>query len=180
VHSHQSTFRVAGLALKGQGAQPTGGNEGGSADSERALYRPYEWCVERRRSEAPEEGEKPNQPEKRGEVKRVHRSGLRGELFDKPVDGLPRPGITVENGPDFADRVQHRGVILAAEGPADLGERGVGELPRQIHGDLTGEGHHFRPILGLQLGELDAEEFGNLPLNQLDRSSWVRSFPAMN
>jgi hypothetical protein len=95
-------------------------------------------------------------------------------------DGLPRPGITVENGPDFADRVQHRGVILAAEGPADLGERGVGELPRQIHGDLTGEGHRFRPILGLQLGELDAEEFGNLPLNQLDRSSWVRSFPAMN
>ena len=60
-------------------------------------------------------------------------------------------------------------MILAAERAADLGERGVGELPRKKHGDLTREGHGFRPILGPHLGELDPEDFGNLPLYQLDR-----------
>jgi len=28
------------------------------------------------------------------------------ELFDEPVDGLPQPGIIVEQGLDLADRVQ--------------------------------------------------------------------------
>jgi hypothetical protein len=34
--------------------------------------------------------------------------------------------------------MEHGRVVLATEGPADLGERGVGEV---AHGDLTGKGH---------------------------------------
>src|SRR5206468_549710 len=104
-------------------------------------------------------------------VNRAQRSGSQGETLREPVNGLAQRGIFAKQGLDLADRVQDRGVIHAAEGAADLGERGVGELPRQIHGDLTREGHRFRPILGLQLGELEPETFGNLPLDQLDRDA---------
>jgi len=99
----------------------------------------------------------------------VQRSGSQGEPFDEPVDGLPQRGIFAKKDLDLADRVQDRCVICAAEGAADLGERGMGELPRKMHGDLTRKGHGFRPILGVQLGERDPEELGNLPLYQLDR-----------
>ncbi len=54
-------------------------------------------------------------------------------------------------------------MILATEGVADLGERLVRELPRKMHRDLTREGHGFRPVLGLQIGELD------LPVEKYDR-----------
>src|SRR5437899_9907759 len=37
------------------------------------------------------------------------------------------------------------------EGPDDLGERGVGEVARQIHGDLTGKGHRLGAILGFEI-----------------------------
>ena len=60
-------------------------------------------------------------------------------------------------------------MVLAAEGTADVGERSVRELPRQIHRDLARQGHGFRAVPGLQVGERDAEEFRDLALDQLDR-----------
>src|SRR5437899_5620707 len=96
-------------------------------------------------------------PEVRGRARGRISSGSQGELLDEPVDGLPQRRIFAQKGLDLADRVQDRCVILTAEGAADLGKRGVSELPRKIHGDLTRKGHGFRPLLGLQLGELDPE-----------------------
>ena len=40
----------------------------------------------------------------------------------------------------FVDRVQDGGVVLAAEGAADLGQGGVGELAGEVHGHLPREG----------------------------------------
>src|SRR5712692_3592951 len=65
--------------------------------------------------------------------------------------------------------MQDSRMVLAAEGTADVGERSVRELPRKIHRDLTRKGHGFRAVLGLQVGERDAEEFRDLALDQLDR-----------
>src|SRR5438034_3617924 len=62
--------------------------------------------------------------------------------------------------------MQDRRMVLAAEGTADVGERSVRELPRQIHRDLTRKGHGFRAVPGLQVGERDAEEFRDLALDQ--------------
>ena len=44
---------------------------------------------------------------------------------------------------EFADLlvgVHHRGVVAVAEQLADLGQRQIGELAAQVHGDLSGGG----------------------------------------
>src|SRR5712692_8638923 len=46
---------------------------------------------------------------------------------------------------------------------------GVGEVARQIHGDLTGKGHRLGAILGFEVGELHPEAVTDLPLNLFDR-----------
>src|SRR3954468_24593555 len=43
-----------------------------------------------------------------------------------------------EPGGGAADSVHHGGVVAATEAPADLGEREVGGLAREVHGDLPG------------------------------------------
>ena len=77
-------------------------------------------------------------------------------------------GIFLEQALDLVDGVQDGGVVLAAEGAADLGERGVGELAGEVHRDLAGEGDGLGAVLGPHVGELDAEELGRLPLDVLD------------
>src|SRR5207249_10280092 len=42
-------------------------------------------------------------------------------------------------------------VILATEGAPHLGQGRVGELARQVHGDLPGECDGLRPILRLEI-----------------------------
>src|SRR5712671_985784 len=60
-------------------------------------------------------------------------------------------------------------MVLAAERPPYLGERGVGELAGEVHRDLPGEGDRLGPVLGAHVAELDPEELGDFPLDMLDR-----------
>src|ERR1700761_709943 len=46
---------------------------------------------------------------------------------------------------DLAIGVDHRGVVPAAELLADLGQRHVGQLAAQVHGDMPGGDEHPRP-----------------------------------
>src|SRR2546425_7749598 len=66
--------------------------------------------------------------------------------------GLVERGIFPHQRLDLIDGMEHGRVVLATEGPADLGERGVGEVARQIHSDLTGKGHRLGAILGFEIG----------------------------
>ena len=52
---------------------------------------------------------------------------------------------------DLLDGVQDGGVVLAAELAADLGQRGLGEVLAEIHGDLAREDDLARVVLGLDL-----------------------------
>jgi hypothetical protein len=45
---------------------------------------------------------------------------------------------------NFVDRVEHGGVMFAAELPPDFRERGRGELFHKEHGDLARECNHSR------------------------------------
>ena len=70
-------------------------------------------------------------------------------------------------------------MILAAEGAADLGERGVGELAREVHRDLAREGDGLRPVLGLEIRDLDPEEVADLPLDLVDRDDLLFLAPEL-
>ena len=74
-------------------------------------------------------------------------------------------GSSCEQSLDLLDGVQNGGVILAAEGAADFGEGGVGELAGEVHGDLARERDGLGAVLGAHVGELDAEEVGRLALD---------------
>ena len=50
---------------------------------------------------------------------------------------------------DLLDGMQNRGVMLAPEGPSDLGQRGRRKLFNQVHRDLAGIGDHC--VIGLLL-----------------------------
>ena len=59
---------------------------------------------------------------------------LAGEAFDVPSDG----DILAEQLLDLPDRVEHGGVILAAEVATQLLQGGSSELTAQVDADLTG------------------------------------------
>ena len=63
--------------------------------------------------------------------------GSQVNALDQPLDGLVERGIFPHQRLDLIDGMEHGRVVLATEGQADLGEGGVGEVARQIHGDLT-------------------------------------------
>src|SRR5215510_4157842 len=109
-------------------------------------------------------------------------SGVRGQAAGKPgdgggsqryplgqrVDSLLELRVLLDHRLKLGDRVEHRGVVLAAEGAADVAQGSVSELTREIHGDLAGEGHRLGPVLGAHVGELDAEELCRFALDVLD------------
>src|SRR3954471_1568053 len=57
----------------------------------------------------------------------------RGELLHD-VEGL---AVFLQQARDLVDAVQHRRVVAAAELGADLGQRRVGQLAAQVHGDVA-------------------------------------------
>src|SRR6266480_7883581 len=63
-------------------------------------------------------------------------SEVRAELLDRPGEAriLECPAL------HLADGVHDGGVIAAVEGVGDGGEREVGELSRQVHGELASPG----------------------------------------
>src|SRR5215470_4058037 len=84
------------------------------------------------------------------------------------VDSLLELRVLLDHRLELGDRVEDGGMVLAAERAPDVTQRRVGELARKIHGDLTGEGYRFGPVLGPHVGELDAEELSRLALDVLD------------
>ena len=69
---------------------------------------------------------------------------------------------------DLADGVHHGGVVLAAELAADLGQRRLGELFGQVHGDLARHDDLARVVLLLELGDAHSELLGHRALDGLD------------
>ena len=110
---------------------------------------------------------------------RGERRGSQGDALDKPVDRLAQFGIFLEQHLHLIHGVQNRGVILAAEGAAHLGQGRVGELARQVHGDLPGECDGLCPILRLEVGEPNAEEIADLPLDLVDRDELLLLAPEL-
>ena len=59
-------------------------------------------------------------------------------------------------------------MVLAAERPADFGQRCVGELLDQVHGDLPGIHHLLGVALLFKLRLLDLEAFSDGLLDGID------------
>src|SRR4051812_15524851 len=67
-------------------------------------------------------------------------SASRSELAGELLDG-PREACVLEGGIlDLADGVHDGGVVAAVEGFGDRGQRQVGELAGQVHGELPSAG----------------------------------------
>src|SRR3954453_8721503 len=75
------------------------------------------------------------------------------EALDHVV-GLPVAGDALRGPPAG---VQDGGVVAAAEGAADRRQRLVGQLAREVHGDLARPGHGRSAAGGQQLVERDSE-----------------------
>lgn len=85
-------------------------------------------------------------------------------------------------GCDLFDRAQDRGVMFAAELPADLGKRRRSELFDQIHRHLAGEGDGLRALRQLQVGREHAKVLPHAfldHLNRRERMAQVDDFPSM-
>src|SRR5215467_14868016 len=109
-------------------------------------------------------------------------SGVRGQAAGKPgdgggsqryplgqrVDSLLELRVLLDHRLELGDRVEDGGMVFAPERAPDVTQRRVGELAREIHSDLAGEGDRFGPVLGAHVGELDAEELCRLALDVLD------------
>ena len=68
---------------------------------------------------------------------RVTWTSAPSEYLAEPTHGLVGLGIGGHALGGPLARVQHRGVVAAAERPADRGQRLVRELAREVHGDLA-------------------------------------------
>src|SRR6266436_6118686 len=108
--------------------------------------RPTSWRMRRSR------------PGGQGRACDVDDGGSQGNPLGERVDGLLELGIFLDQGLELGDGVDDRRVVFAAEGATDVAERGVGELAREVHGDLTREGDLLGTVLGAHVRELDAEE----------------------
>src|SRR5204863_1826928 len=87
---------------------------------------------------------------------------------DETVDRFLERGVPLDECLDLGDGMEHGGVVLASERTPNLAEGRVRELPRQVHGNLTREGHGASPIVAADVCELDAEELRGLGLDVVD------------
>ena len=89
-------------------------------------------------------------------VRGGHQAG-RAELSAQVVDGGAEGWIGQHGRVDAVDRVDHGGVVATADAAADLGEAVVGELAREVHGDLAGGGHGRAAVAGDEGASFDPE-----------------------
>src|SRR5690242_17162780 len=89
----------------------------------------------------------------------------RCELLDEVV----HTPVLAAQARDLRRRVDDRGVVAPAELLADLRQRGIGELAREIHRHLAWIDDVLRPAIARQLVHLDAEALADEVLNPLDR-----------
>ena len=59
-------------------------------------------------------------------------------------------------------------VVAAAEARADLRQRGLGEVAREVHGDVPRVGHVLGAAVAAQVVDVQAELAGDLGLHHLD------------
>src|SRR3712207_4228745 len=90
------------------------------------------------------------------------------------VDLVKDVAVAVYEVGDLGGRVHHGRVVAATEGAADLGQRLVGELAAQVHGDLPRVGERLRAARPYEVGLLDAEVAADFVLDELDRDLTVR------
>ena len=71
------------------------------------------------------------------------------------LDLLGERGVVADQALDLAHRVQHRGVVAAAEAPPDLGQRAQRQRLCQIHRDLARAHHIGGAARGQEIGAAD-------------------------
>src|SRR6185437_8516788 len=86
------------------------------------------------------------------------------QFIEQPVQILVALAALI----NLLDGVQHRGVVLAAKLASYLGQRGLGKLLGQVHGDLPWVNDGAGVVLGLDFHQLEAELLGHRLLNGFD------------
>lgn len=82
------------------------------------------------------------------------------DALDKLPNGVIELAVLLPFLGDLVVGMDDRGMIPAAEAAADLGQRGVGELAAEIHGNLPGKSQIAGPLLGQQIVDIDLEVGG--------------------
>src|SRR5882762_4095561 len=93
-----------------------------------------------------------------GLAERIH------QLIDRAVQVLVAPAESI----DLIYRMKDRGVMLAAELPADFRQRRLGKLLDQVHRNLARERDCFRIGTYFEVLLAQAELLANFFLNQVD------------
>src|SRR5690242_5574805 len=91
------------------------------------------------------------------------------EHLGEEIHFLAEERILADQRLNAAAGMQHRGVVAAAEAPADLRQRAGGELARQVHRHLPGARHPAGPLRRMEVLDVELVEFSRLPLDVLDR-----------
>ena len=77
------------------------------------------------------------------------------ERLQKFIDDCVERGIVLAFVFDFSDGVNDGRVMLAAKALPDLGERGVGEVLTEIHGNLSWKSDRPGVVARLQVADLE-------------------------
>jgi hypothetical protein len=85
------------------------------------------------------------------------------------LNEVPDGPIFLHEPRDLRRRVDDRRMVAPAELPADLRQRGVRELARQVHRDLTRVDDVLRALVAAELGQAEPEAVGDELLNGVDR-----------
>src|SRR5579864_1274043 len=93
---------------------------------------------------------------------------LKAEVINKTLDASREVRILEDRALDPVTGVHHGGVISTAELFANSWKGGVGELARQVHGDLSWKRDPFRAPLGFHFFNPHAKELGHGPLDRGD------------
>ena len=91
------------------------------------------------------------------------------DALDKLLNGVIELAVLLPFLGDLVVGMDDRGMIPAAKAAADLGQRGVGELAAEIHGNLPGKSQIAGPLLGQQIVDIDLEVGGNDFLDDFQR-----------
>src|SRR5438309_748027 len=104
-----------------------------------------------------------------------HEAGLRVLLqgVHQPSDGSVEIFVRPAQLLDLVDRMQHRGVMLAAELTANLRQRGRGELPHDVHGHLPRKSDRARIASYLEVLLAQIEVFAHA--SRTSRYAAIRS-----
>src|SRR6185312_14832396 len=109
-------------------------------------------------------------PENRGENGPERRSSdMPRQQVRQELDLLLEHVVLDAQRLDAAAGMQHRGVVAAAEAPADFGQRACRELARQVHRDLPRPGDAPGALRRLEVAHVELVVLGGLALDVLDR-----------